>query len=49
MSGITAVGTTFNEPNYHGELIALTPTETPLLSAAGGVGGFGQVTDTFLE
>src|SRR5690348_5026013 len=49
MSGITAIGTTFNEPNYHGELIALTPTETPLLSAAGGVNGGGQVTDTTIE
>ncbi|HEY9411700.1 MAG TPA: DUF5309 family protein [Jiangellaceae bacterium] len=49
MSGITAVGSTFNEPNYHGELIALTPTETPLLSAAGGVGGPGSVTDTTIE
>lgn len=49
MSGITAVGSTFNEPNYHGELIALTPTDTPLLSAAGGVGGAGQVTDTTIE
>jgi hypothetical protein len=49
MSGITAVGSTFNEPNYHGELIALTPTDTPLLSAAGGVGGVGSVTDTTVE
>jgi len=49
MSGITAIGTTFNEPNYHGELIALTPTDTPLLSAAGGVSGGGQVTDTTIE
>lgn len=49
MSGITAVGSTFNEPNYHGELIALSPVETPLLSAAGGVSGPGQVTDTTVE
>lgn len=49
MSGITAIGSTFNEPNYHGELIALTPTDTPLLSAAGGVSGGGQVTDTTAE
>lgn len=49
MSGITAIGSTFNEPNYHGELIALTPTETPLLSAAGGVNGGGSVTDTTIE
>lgn len=49
MSGITAVGTTFNEPNYHGELIALTPADTPLLSAAGGISGPGGVTDTLVE
>lgn len=49
MSGITGIGTTFNLPNYHGELIALTPVETPLLSAAGGVSGPGSVTDTLAE
>lgn len=49
MSGVTGIGTTFNLPNYHGELIALTPADTPLLSAAGGVGGGGQVTDTLAE
>lgn len=44
MAGITGLGTTFNLPNYHGELIELSPSETPLLSAAGGVGG-GKSTD----
>lgn len=38
MSGITGLGTTFNLPNYHGELIGLTPYDTPLLSLAGGIG-----------
>lgn len=38
MSTITEMGTTFNLPNYHGELMSITPTETPLLSAAGGLG-----------
>lgn len=38
MAGITGIGTTFNLPNYHGELIGLSPTETPLLSLAGGIG-----------
>lgn len=37
MSGITAMGTTFNLPNYTGELFALTPAATPLLSAIGGL------------
>lgn len=49
MSGITGLGTTFNLPNYHGELFALTPTDTPLLSAAGGIGGGGQVDSTSFE
>lgn len=45
MAGITGLGTTFNLPNYAGELIAITPADTPLLSAAGGVGG-GKQTDS---
>lgn len=45
MSGITGLGTTFNLPNYHGELIGLSPTETPLLSMSGGIGG-GKSTDS---
>jgi hypothetical protein len=49
MSGITGMGTTFNEPNYHGELFALTPADTPLLSAAGGLGGGKQTTSTAFE
>lgn len=49
MSGITGIGTTFGLPNYHGELFAITPTETPLLSAIGGLTGGGQVTDVEAE
>lgn len=49
MGGITAIGTTFNEPNYHGELFALTPTDTPLLSMAGGLGGGKQTLATEFE
>lgn len=49
MSGITGISTTFGLPNYHGELIALSPAETPLLSASGGVNGGGSVTDTTVE
>ncbi|WAY18403.1 DUF5309 domain-containing protein [Mycolicibacterium fortuitum] len=45
MSGITGLGTTFNLPNYAGELFAVTPTDTPLLSMAGGLGG-GKQTDS---
>jgi hypothetical protein len=49
MSAVSGIGTTFNLPNYHGELFALTPSDTPLLSAAGGLGGGGSVTDTLVE
>lgn len=49
MSGISGLGTTFNLPNYHGELFAVSPIDTPLLSAAGGLGQGGQVSDTLVE
>lgn len=49
MAGLTGIGTTFNLPNYHGELFALTPTETPLLSMAGGLGGGKQTTSPEFE
>lgn len=39
MPGITGMGTTFNLPNYVGELFAETPTDTPFLSAIGGLTG----------
>lgn len=39
MPGITGLGTTFNLPNYVGELFAVTPTDTPFLSAIGGLTG----------
>lgn len=39
MPGITGQGTTFNLPNYTGELISITPADTPFLSAIGGLAG----------
>jgi hypothetical protein len=39
VAGITGQGTTFNLPNYHGELFTISPTETPFLSAIGGLSG----------
>ncbi|MFJ2029433.1 DUF5309 family protein [Streptosporangium sp. NPDC087985] len=39
MPGITGQGTTFGLPNYVGELFAVTPTDTPFLSAIGGLTG----------
>lgn len=39
MPGITGMGTTFNLPNYVGELFAASREDTPLLSAIGGLTG----------
>ncbi|WP_326637287.1 DUF5309 domain-containing protein [Streptosporangium sp. NBC_01755] len=49
MAGITGLGTTFNLPNYVGELFGLTPEDTPLLSAIGGLTGGGQTTAVEFE
>ena len=37
MAAVSGQGTTFTLPNYHGELFTVTPTETPFLSAIGGL------------
>ncbi|WP_329622926.1 DUF5309 domain-containing protein [Streptomyces sp. NBC_01255] len=42
MAGITGMGTTFDLPNYANELFALTPADTPFLSAIGGLTGGGM-------
>lgn len=49
MAGITGQGTTFNLPNYVGELFAVTPTDTPFLSAIGGITGGERVTSTLFQ
>lgn len=49
MAGITGIGTTFNLPNFHGELISITPADTPLLSAAGGLSGGAQTDSPSFE
>jgi hypothetical protein len=46
MATVSGLGTTFNLPNYHGDLIAITPTDTPLLSLSGGIGGGKQIVDS---
>jgi hypothetical protein len=46
---ITGMGTTFNLPNYVGEIFELTPTETPFLSAIGGLTGGGMTDATEME
>jgi len=49
MAGITGQGTTFNLPNYVGELFAVSPTDTPFLSAIGGLTGGIPVRSTLFE
>jgi hypothetical protein len=49
MSGITGLGTTYNLPNYTGILFGLTPADTPLFSAIGGLNGGAQCTSTEFE
>jgi len=49
MAGITALGTTYNLPNYTGILHQLSPSATPLFSAIGGLNGGGQTTSTEFE
>jgi hypothetical protein len=39
MPGIVGMGTTFNLPNFVGELFSVSPEDTPLLSAIGGLTG----------
>ena len=49
MAGITGQGTTFDLPNYVGELFAVSPTDTPFLSAIGGLTGGIPVRSTLFE
>lgn len=49
MAGISALGTTYNLPNYTGLLFGLTPADTPFFSAIGGLNGGGQTTDLEFE
>lgn len=50
MAGITALGTSYNLPNYSGILYQLTPADTPFFSAIGGLaGGGGQSSDYEFE
>ncbi|PQP24158.1 SU10 major capsid protein [Rhodococcus opacus] len=39
MATVSGQGTTFNLPNYTGELYSIAPSETPFLSAIGGLNG----------
>ena len=46
MSQVSGVGTTWNLPNYFGELFTADPVETPFLSYIGGMNG-GAMTQNF--
>lgn len=49
MGTVSGQGTTFNLPNYTGELFSVTPSDTPFLSAIGGLTGGKQTTSTEFE
>lgn len=49
MATVSGQGTTYNLPNYHGELFTITPTETPFLSAIGGLNAAKRSTATEFE
>lgn len=49
MAGITGQGTTFDLPNYVGELFTVTPTDTPFLSSIGGLTGGRRTTSTLVQ
>lgn len=49
MPGITGMGTTFNLPNFVGDLFNISPEDTPLLSAIGGLTGGREAFDKTFE
>jgi hypothetical protein len=49
VAAVSGQGTTYSLPNYHGELFTVTPTETPLLSAIGGLNAAKVTTATSFE
>ena len=49
MSGATGVGTTYNLPNYAGELFQVSKEDTPFLSAIGGLSGGESAGSTVIE
>jgi hypothetical protein len=49
MAGIAGQATTFNAPNYTGELFQVSPEDTPLLSVTGGLTGGEETMSTTIE
>lgn len=48
-AGIAGMGTSYNLPNYVGELFCASPADTPFLSAIGGLTGGREANATFFE
>jgi hypothetical protein len=46
MATISGLGTTFNLPNYTGQLYSVAPSDTPFLSMIGGLSGGGETAAT---
>lgn len=49
MATVAGQGTTYGLPNFHGALFSVSPTETPFLSAIGGINGARPVKSTSFE
>lgn len=49
MATVSGQGTTFNLPNYTGELFSVSPSDTPFLSAIGGLGSGKSTTSVEFE
>lgn len=49
MAGILGMGTTFNLPNFVGDLFDISPEDTPLLSVIGGLTGGREANDKTFE
>lgn len=49
MATVSGLGTTYNLPNYTGELFSVAPSDTPFLSAIGGLGNGKRTTSVEFE
>jgi hypothetical protein len=49
MATVSGLGTTYNLPNYTGELFSVAPSDTPFLSAIGGLGAAKRTTSVEFE
>lgn len=49
MATVSGIGTTYNLPNYTGQLFSVAPSDTPFLSAIGGLSGGKRTTSVEFE